>query len=60
MDPRVEEALRRHPDVAAAVKDVDRELIRQRLEMSPLDRCRDVTRTLRALWSLQRATSESG
>jgi hypothetical protein len=35
VDPRIEAELQRHPDVTAAVQDIDRSLVRRSLAMTP-------------------------
>lgn len=54
----IEELLRRDPEIARALAEVDRTLIRAALDRAPLERVRAATAHLRALRGFKRVAPE--
>jgi hypothetical protein len=60
LDPRVQAALARHPELLQIVREVDRSLIRWSLGRSPFERLRGASKSLRGLRRFRRVASEGG
>jgi hypothetical protein len=60
LDPRVQAALDRDPELQQIVREVDRSLIRWSIERTPLERLRGATKNLRGLRRFRRVASEGG
>jgi hypothetical protein len=60
LDPRVQAALARHPELLQLVREVDRSLIRWSLDRSPFERLRGASKSLRGLRRFRRVASEGG
>jgi hypothetical protein len=60
LDPRVQAALARHPELLQIVREVDRSLIRWSLERTPFERLRGASKSLRGLRRFRRVSSERG
>jgi hypothetical protein len=60
LDPRVQAALARHPELLQIVREVDRSLIRWSLDRSPFERLRGASKSLRGLRRFRRVASEGG
>jgi hypothetical protein len=60
LDPRVQAALARHPELLQIVREVDRSLIRWSLDRAPLERLRIASKSVRGLRRFKRGASDRG
>jgi hypothetical protein len=58
LDPRVQAAFARHPELLEIVREVDRSLIRWSLQRTPFERLRSASKSLRGLRRFRRGASE--
>jgi hypothetical protein len=59
-DPRIEAVVAQHPELEQLAREVDRTLIQWSLSLSPMERLRAASKSLRGLRRFRRVTPERG